>query len=92
MTNNVINDINKRSRDDDLNIEAIEENLIVEDTELTNSSFSLPSKLRQISYYQKSLNKPTAERNFVLQQVKESLNKTTKKRMKKSNKVNLSFL
>ena len=88
LTNNIINDINKRSRDEDLNVE---ENFIVEDTELIDSSFSLPGKLRQTSYYQKSLNKPTAERNFILQQVKESLNKTTKKRMKKSKKVNLSF-
>ena len=61
------------------------------DAEMVSSSFSLPSKLRQTSYFQKTLSKPNAERNHLIQRVKENLNDVIAKKSNKVKKCNLSF-
>ena len=87
--NNIINDVNKHAKMEELNSEGLED-VITSNDDLVSSSFSLPSKLRQVSYFQKSLNKPNAERNFMVQKVKENLNSLKYKKSKQI-KRNLSF-
>ncbi len=88
--NSIINDVNRRARIEDLNKERSED-VIVSDADLVSSSFSLPSKLRQTSYFQKTITKPNAERNFLVQNVKESFKNLKTKKSNQTKRINLSF-
>lgn len=92
LMNNIIRDVNKRSNEEEFtNVTEGLEDVGGVDAEMVSSSFSLPSKLRQTSYFQKTLSKPNAERNHLIQRVKENLNDVIAKKSNKVKKCNLSF-